>query len=332
MKTAAIIGAGLTGCVIAEQLHAHGVAVTILEKEDTVGGLCRDAYTREGLLIALYGAHIFHTNDRMVWDYMSRFTQWRPYVHHVWAYVRGSYVPVPINAATLDILGCDAQTAHVLVYDDYTRKMWGPWAEEVAAETQKRVPVRMTTDGRWFTDRWQGMPAQGYVPLFERMLAGVDVQCGVEINIVDELLRAHDIVVNTGRLDALCGFSIGALTFRSLHMEPVTSHMEYQQPYAVVNFPETRYPYIRAVEHKRLTGQCHYKTTVTYETPFTCSRVDTPTHPVPTRVNRVRNANYAQQLPPELFVIGRFPEMRYLDMGATVRNAMDAVPHILQDA
>jgi UDP-galactopyranose mutase len=351
-----VVGAGFAGSVMAERLAADGgKRVLVIDRRDHIGGNAFDMKDEAGILIHKYGPHIFHTNSEEIVDYLSRFTAWRPYEHRVLADIDGTLVPMPINRTTLNrlyglSLQTDAQVEDFLAsravpcdsirnsedvvvsrvgrdlyetfFRGYTRKQWGIDPSQLDKSVTSRVPVRTCEDDRYFTDRFQAMPADGYTAMFDRMLDHplIDIRLGVDFEQIQSEV-SYDRLVYTGPIDEYFGYCFGKLPYRSLEFRHETKDMEWFQPTAVVNYPGEAVPYTRVTEYKHLTGQVASKTSVTYEFP----RSDgDPYYPVPRPENQQLFQRYqilAEQSSDVLFV-GRLATYRYYNMDQIVGQAL----------
>jgi UDP-galactopyranose mutase len=351
-----IVGAGFAGSVLAERLTSQlGKRVLLVDKRPHFGGNAYDERDAAGVLMHRYGPHIFHTNSDEVSGYLSQFTRWRPYEHRVLASVRGLLVPMPINRTTLNLLyGANLTTdaeaeaylagraepvAKIRTSEDvvvskvgrelyetffrgYTRKQWGMDPSELDKSVTARVPTRTNDDDRYFTDKFQAMPADGYTAMFANMLdqPGITVELGVEFDDV----RAEadfDKVIFTGPIDEYFGHRFGKLPYRSLSFEHVTLDREWSQPVGTVNFPDEATPYTRISEYKHLTGQTAPKTTITYEYP----RADgDPYYPVPRPENHALFKRYEAlaMATPNVHFVGRLATYRYYNMDQVVGQAL----------
>lgn len=320
-----IIGAGLTGCTIAERLASRGVAVEVYEKASTVGGLCADGYTHDGFLTPCAGPHIFHTKDRVSWEYLSQFTDWLPYIHYVRADVGGKLVPVPINDLTLDMLGMDVPQAMDAIYRQYSEKFWGPWASMVWRDACSRVIPRRNLDCRYFTDRYQGLPIQGFTVMMERMVdcPNIHVHLGVRIEDIPDTCP----VVFTGRVDALCGFDKGILSFRSIKFDYMAGVAE--QHFPVINHPSQETRWFRSTDVGVLWQQRRPRPFIIRETATDCGQGGIPTHPIIVPENMAMWADYKTALPPNVILAGRCATMRHLDMGVAVADALAVADTII---
>ena len=351
-----IVGAGFAGAVLAERLASDGgQRVLLIDRRDHVAGNAYDEQDAAGILVHRYGPHIFHTNSQDVWDYLSRFTKWRPYEHRVLAAVRDKLLPIPINRTTLNgLYGLDltddvqaaaflAQRAEPVAdirtsedvvvaavgrelyetfFRGYTRKQWGLDPSELDRSVTARVPTRTSTDDRYFQDRFQAMPADGYTAMFERMLNHplIDIELGVDFtDVARRVTVGHTIF--TGPVDEYFGHRFGPLPYRCLSFRHETHDREQFQPVAVVNYPLEDTPYTRITEYKHLTGQRHAKTSVSYE--FSSATGD-PYYPIP---NAAAQALYKQyealaDVEPNVSFVGRLATYRYYNMDQVVGQAL----------
>ena len=349
-----IVGAGFAGSVLAERLASVlGLRVLIVDRRPHIGGNAYDCYDDAGLLIHPYGPHIFHTNSKDVFDYLSKFTEWRPYQHRVLASVDGQLVPIPINLDTVNKLYGLSLTAFELekwfesvaeprdqirtsedvvvskvgrdlynkFFRGYTRKQWGLDPSELDASVTARVPTRTNRDDRYFADTYQAMPKHGYTRMFERMLAHPNIKIMLNTDyreIVDFIPWRH--MIYTGPVDAYFDYRYGKLPYRSLEFEHVTLPQEQFQPVGTVNYPND-YAYTRISEFKHITGQQHTHTSVVYEYP---RAEGDPYYPVPRPENQDLYKKYqaeADALPNVTFV-GRLATYRYYNMDQVVAQAL----------
>jgi UDP-galactopyranose mutase len=351
-----IVGAGFAGAVMAERLARDaGKRVLVVDRRPHVAGNAFDRLDDAGVLMHQYGPHIFHTNSRDVFDYLSRFTEWRPYEHRVLADVDGKLVPMPINRTTLNALydldlktdadvdaflasraepvepirtSADVVMAKVgrelyeTFFQGYTRKQWGMDPSELDKSVTARVPTRTNTDDRYFTDAFQAMPRDGYTRMFERMLdhPNIDVMLGVEYTQVRDAYP-HDHLVFTGPIDEYFGFRYGKLPYRSLRFQHETLQQEWLQPVAVVNYPDEAVPYTRVTEYKHLTGQTAPATSITYEFP---SAEGDPYYPIPRDENQALYKRYEALAvaEPGVSFVGRLATYRYYNMDQVVGQAL----------
>jgi len=353
-----IVGAGFAGSVLAERLASqHGARILLIDRRPHIGGNAYDELDAAGILYHKYGPHIFHTNSEQVWDYLSQFTEWRPYEHRVRAHVRGKLVPIPINRTTLnelfdlnlqtdeeaaDYLACRAEPVdeittsedvvinavgrelYELFFRGYTRKQWGLDPSELDKQVTSRIPTRTNTDDRYFSDTYQAMPLRGYTKMFERMLDNplIEKRLGADFReFKDRAFAIADHVIFTGPVDEYFDFRFGKLPYRSLRFDHQTLDQEWFQPVAVVNYPNEDVPFTRISEYKHLTGQDAPVTTITYEFP---SAEGDPYYPIPRPENQELYKKYealADQTPNVTFV-GRLATYRYYNMDQIVGQAL----------
>ena len=360
-----IVGAGFAGSVLAERLAAGlGKRVMLIDRRPHIGGNAFDTKDAAGVLMHRYGPHIFHTNSEEISGYLSQFTRWRPYEHRVLASIGGvGLVPMPINRTTLNRLyGLDLTSdaeaeaflasraepvAQIRTSEDvvvsaigrdlyqrffrgYTRKQWGMDPSQLDKSVTARVPTRVNTDDRYFTDSFQAMPAEGYTRMFEAMLDHplITIQTGVDFEEVrDEV--AYDQLIFTGPIDEYFGHRFGPLPYRSLLFRHETLDQAWFQPVGTVNYPDEITPYTRISEYKHLTGQTHRQTTITYEFP----RADgDPYYPIPRAENQALFKRYEALAlaEPNVRFVGRLATYRYYNMDQVVGQALAAYRRIAQ--
>jgi len=349
-----IVGAGFAGSVMAERLAADaGKKVLIIDKRPHIGGNAYDHHDDAGILVHKYGPHIFHTNSKDVFEYLSAFTEWRPYQHRVQAWVDGQLLPIPINLETVNrIYGSNLSSFElakffeanaevrptirtsedVIVskvgrelyekfFRNYTRKQWGLDPSELDATVIARVPVRTNRDDRYFTDSYQAMPRHGLTRMFQRMLShpNIKVLLNADYREVQKAIP-HDEVIYTGPVDEYFDYRYGRLPYRSLQFEFETLNKEWQQPVAVINYPNDNL-YTRVTEFKHLTGQEHPKTTLVYEYPRASGD---PYYPIPRQDNTELYRKYQMLAAATSGVhfVGRLATYKYYNMDQVVAQAL----------
>jgi UDP-galactopyranose mutase len=351
-----IVGCGFAGSVLAERLATqHGARVLMIDKRDHVGGNAYDEKNTDGILYHKYGPHIFHTNSDEIFAYLSRFTRWRPYEHKVLASVRDQLVPIPINRTTLNTLfGAGLRTdeeaarflaaraepvtdiktsedvvinavgreLYELFFRGYTRKQWGLDPSELDKQVTSRIPTRTNTDDRYFSDKHQAMPLDGYTAMFRKMLdhPNITIALGTDFRDVrDEIDAAH--IIYTGPVDEYFDWRFGKLPYRSLRFVHSTIDKEEFQPVAVVNYPSEEVPYTRISEYKHLTGQQHRQTSITLEYP---SAEGDPYYPIPREENQALYKQYEALADATTGVtfVGRLATYRYYNMDQIVGQAL----------
>jgi UDP-galactopyranose mutase len=359
-----IVGAGLAGGVVAEQLASRlDKSVLVVERRPHVGGNAYDQFDDFGVLVHRYGPHIFHTNSPRIHSYLSQFTAWRPYEHRVVASVRGKLLPFPINIDTVNGLygtshdagSLDAYFHRVaepvahprtseeavvskvgrelydLFFRDYTRKQWGLDPAELDASVAARVPARLNHDDRYFTDEYQVMPLHGYTRMFQKMLAHPKIKILLKADYRDVCAHVpHREVVFTGPIDEYFDHCYGELPYRSLEFRHETFPVEFFQPAPVVNYPDER-EYTRVTEFKYLTGQKHEMTSVVYEIPRASGD---PYYPIPRAANAELYRRYKAlaDATPGVHFVGRLATYKYYNMDQVVGQALGLVDRIASGA
>lgn len=356
-----VVGAGISGCVIAERCaNILDQRVLIIEKRDHIGGNCYDFLNEGGVLVPKYGPHFFHTNDEKVWSYVNQFSDWTPYEHRVLSSVDGELVPIPVNITTVNrIFGLDMKTEpemrewlaqNVLkienpknseesalarvgrilyekMFKNYTKKQWDMWPADLDAEVMNRIPVRTNFDDRYFSDIHQAMPKDGYTKMFERMLGNENI----EVRLATDWEEAKRSVSNfktlffTGPIDQFFQYKFnGKLQYRSLRFEFETLNVDYFQKTAQTNYPSLEVPYTRITEPKHATGQKIGKTTIIKEY---STWEGEPYYPVPTEQNKKVYAGYqkeAEKLESQgIYFVGRLANYKYFNMDQAFGNALN---------
>jgi UDP-galactopyranose mutase len=365
-----IVGAGYAGSIVAERLATElGHRVLVIDRRDHIAGNAYDYLDEHGVQVHRYGPHIFHTNSEKVVEYLSRFTEWRPYEHRVVASVDGKLLPMPINRDTVNRLyGLDLKTEEdveafyadrreerelLLTSEDsvvakvgwdlyekffrgYTRKQWELDPKDLHASVTARIPIRTNTDDRYFTDSWQKMPADGYTAMFERILdhPGIEVRVSTSFDDVrDELDYGH--LVWTGPIDEYFGHRFGPLPYRSLHFDLETHDTPdggFLFPAGSINEPSEEIPYTRRTEFRRLAGQDGMaKTTIAVEYPR--SEGD-PYYPIPREQNRTLFKRYralADEIADQVTFVGRLANYQYLNMDQVTAQALTTFERMVAD-
>ena len=374
-----VAGAGYAGAVAARALAEQGKKVLVLERRDHVGGNAYDCLDGAGILIHKYGPHIFHTNDKKVFDWLSRFTAWRDYQHRVVADIpagegRMTY-PVPFNLASLETafgpeegkrlgekliaaygaekkvtilelrqntdpeIAALADYVYNHVFVRYTMKQWGQTPEEIDPTTTARVPVVLSRDDRYFQDAYQGMPLEGYTPMFEKMLDHPNITVELGADLLERLDLSADVlkvdgepfagpVIYTGQADELFAFAHGPLPYRTLRFDFETLERDdFQNGYGTVNYTVDM-PYTRITEFKHLTGQkMDGVTTIVKEhsLAYTGEAGQIPYYAI---INPENNALYGKYKAMadrfgNLHLLGRLAEYKYYNMDAIAAKALE---------
>lgn len=358
-----IVGAGFTGATLAERIATQlGQKVLVVERRNHVGGNAYDCYNEHGILVHKYGPHIFHTNSKKVWGYLSQFTEWRLYYHRVLAVVEGKRVPIPFNLNSLYALfppkyaekleglliksfgyGVKvpilklresaegelrflADYVYEKVFYNYTLKQWGLKPEELDPSVTGRVPVYISRDDRYFQDRFQGIPKRGYAALFQRMLSHPHIKILLNTNYQEILNEVRfDRMIYTGAIDEFFDYMHGPLPYRSLRFEFLTPEEEEYQEVGTVNYP-SEYEFTRISEFKHMTGQRTYGTTVAVEYPQPYVRgQNEPYYPIPVEEHQERYNQYLEEgrkLGSAVLFAGRLADYKYYNMDQAVARAI----------
>lgn len=350
-----IIGAGLFGSVIAREALDRGLSVLVVEKRDHIGGNC---YTKtvENINVHVYGAHIFRTTDRSIWNYMERFCEFNHFVNSPVANYRGKLFNLPFNMNTFyqlwgvttpdeakqvieeQRIPCDNPQnleEHILslagydIYEKlvkgYTEKQWGKSCKELPPSIMRRIPLRFIFDNNYFNDPYQGIPKGGYTAVFDQLLQGADIILGVDyLNDRSHLDTLADKIVYTGTMDAFYDFRYGPLEYRGLKFEHDLLQTSNYQGVAVVNYTDAQTPFTRIIEHKHFEFGTQPHTVITREYPVTWEPGSDPYYPMEDTDNRERFERYKSLAEQENKIKfgGRLGEYRYYDMQDTIKSAL----------
>jgi UDP-galactopyranose mutase len=357
-----VIGAGFTGATFAERMASTGKRVLIVERRGHIGGNAYDEKNEHGILFHRYGPHIFHTNSEVVWTYLSRFTEWRPYEHRVLGLIEGKLVPIPFNLDSLAALFSAPAAARLedilieqyglgkkvpilklreseraeirdfadyvyrYVFEGYTLKQWQLRPEELSPSVTARVPVSISRDDRYFQDTYQAMPLHGYTAMFRRMLDHPNIEIRLDCDwesLVSEAKGAR--VLFTGAIDEFLDYRYGPLAYRSLRFEQHTLEETQHQPVGTVNYPNN-FQYTRITEQKIITGQQAPVTTLMTEYPLPHEPGRTIAYyPIPRDENQLLYAKYAaaaQAEFPHVRFAGRLADYQYYNMDQACARAL----------
>jgi len=367
-KKIAIVGAGFSGAVIANQLAQAGYTVEVFESRSHVAGNChseRDAET--GVMLHVYGPHIFHTDNERAWEFVNRYAEFKPYVNRVKAITRNQVFTLPINLLTINqffnktmgpaeaeeflaSLGdksiVDPQTfeeqalrfvgreLYEAFFKTYTVKQWGLQPSELPASILKRLPVRFNYDDNYFSHKYQGMPAEGYTALVENIINVPGVTVHLNTRFDPDLKSEYEHVFYSGPIDAWFKHAEGRLPYRTLDFETFRATGDYQGN-AVINYCDDAQPYTRITEHKHFSPWEKHEKTICYkEYSRQCEEKDIPYYPI--RLARDKQqlelyVNLAKKEPNVTFV-GRLGTYRYLDMDVTINEALMTADKFLDSA
>ena len=353
-----IVGSGLYGAVFARQATDSGKKVLVIDKRDHVGG---NIYTEkvEGIDVHKYGAHIFHTNSKTVWDFANRFASFNRFTNSPIANYHGELYSMPFNMYTFNkmwgVITPDEAKAKIkeqreaagitepknleeqaisLVGTDiyerlvkgYTEKQWGRPCNELPAFIIRRLPVRFTYDNNYFNALWQGIPTEGYTAMIEKMLDGIEIRLNTDyFDCKDELNSLAEKIVYTGPIDAYFNFCYGELSYRSIRFETEILDTDNYQGNAVVNYTDRETPYTRVIEHKHFSGAESKKTVISREYSAEWSQGIEPYYPINDQKNTALYEKYRALAEGESKVIfgGRLAEYKYYDMDAVIAAALE---------
>ncbi|KIQ18713.1 UDP-galactopyranose mutase [Flavobacterium sp. MEB061] len=361
-----IVGAGLYGAIFAHEATKRGKSCLVIDKRDHIAGniFCENI---EGINVHKYGAHIFHTSNKIIWDYVNSFVEFNRYTNSPIANYKGELYNLPFNMNTfyqlwkvktpkeakakideqvaltgikepqnleeqaLSLVGSDI---YYKLIKDYTEKQWGRKATELPAFIIKRLPVRFTYDNNYFNDKYQGIPIGGYTKIIEKMLTGIDVRTNVNYFEDRENLNSlADSIVYTGMIDEYFDYKFGTLEYRSLKFVNEVHECENYQGNAVVNYTDSETPYTRIIEHKHFEFGTQEKTVITKEYSQEWTKKDEPYYPVNDEKNEQLFKKYKDLAKNESNVIfgGRLADYKYYDMHHVVGIALKKVGEIFKD-
>ncbi len=351
-----IVGAGLSGCTLAERFAAHGHSVLLLEKRDHIAGNCYDFRNTLGILVSQYGPHFFHTSSERVWSYIQPFADWVPYTHTVKGTFGGKTFPIPVNIETVNtLLGTAIQTeeemraflddiqvpcanpknsedvalsrvGHALykmIFQGYTQKQWEKDPSELDPAVLARIPVRYTFEERYFSDKYEALPRHGYTEFCAAMIRNPLIEVRLSTSYSPEVHKG-DLVFYTGPIDLYFQeVGLPTLEYRSLRFEVEDHEVEFFQKSAVVNYTDTAVPWTRICEYKHLLNQDASGTTIVKEYP---SSVGEPYYPIPSDRNKALYEHYKRLAEAEekkgVYFVGRLANYKYFNMDQAIENAL----------
>lgn len=356
-----IVGSGLFGSVCARELTKNGKKCLVIEKRDHIGG---NVYTEniENINVHKYGAHIFHTSDKEIWDYVNQFAEFNNYINSPIARYYDELYNLPFNMNTFTKLWKDVytpedaqrrieeerkeyyvenpqnleeqainlvgKTIYEKLVKGYTEKQWGRDCKDLPAFIIKRLPVRFTFDNNYFNDRYQGIPVGGYTKLIEKMLDGIEVRLNYNFfNHKDKLLKIVDKVIYTGPIDEYFDYCFGALEYRTVHFETEILNKPSYQGNAVVNYTDRETPFTRIIEHKHFEFGNQEKTIISKEYSVKWQKGDEPYYPVNDSKNNELFNKYLElsKTIPNVIFGGRLGQYKYYDMHVVIKEALGTV-------
>ncbi|MBF0694225.1 MAG: UDP-galactopyranose mutase [Flavobacterium sp.] len=355
-----IIGAGISGSVLAERYASIGKKVLVIEKRDHIAGNCYDYIDENGILVSKYGAHLFHTNEEDVWEYVNQFSDWYDWEHRVLAKVDEKLVPIPVNITTVNqlfglelssekemsewleanrlpienpkdgreaVLNKVGNELYEKMFRHYTKKQWDKYPEELHASVLERIPVRNNFDDRYFSDKYQALPKNGYTQIFKNLLSNpnIDVLLNTDYFDIADELGSYEKLFYTGPIDRFFNFKHSLdekLEYRSINFVSETVDAEFFQENSVVNYPGTEVDFTRIIEYKHFGNQKSDKTTIVRE--FTVDEGE-PYYPVPNSRNQEIYNLYKEEADKltDVYFVGRLANYKYFNMDQAFKNALD---------
>ena len=362
-----IVGAGFSGATLANKLAARGEEVLLIEAKNHIAGNCYDYWDKNGICVHQYGTHIFHTNLKEVWDYVSEFTQWYPYMHKVKGYIDGQEVPIPFNLNSIHQLfpksiadylekklienfGYNvkvpilelrkaqdkdleflADYIYEKVFLHYSLKQWGMRPEDMDSAVTGRVPVYISRDNRYFQDTYQGVPLRGYAAIIEKMLDNPLIKVQLNTKWLDVQREVdYDRLFYTGPIDEFFEYELGELPYRSLRFDFLTLDREYFQSGACINYPNN-YDFTRIGEYKYFLDNKSNETVISYEYPQAFERGKNERYyPIVKEENMALYNRYLEKARKltNVYFCGRLGDYRYYDMDKAIARALDLLKQV----
>jgi UDP-galactopyranose mutase len=350
-----IVGCGLSGATLARKLAENGEQVLIIEKRNHIAGNVYDYKDKKtNILISKYGAHIFHTNIEEVWEFVNRFSKWISYEHKVLSFVNNKLVPVPVNITTVNKLfdlniknesemidwleknqiktnirnSKDAALSRVgeklykLMFENYTKKQWDLSPEQLEASVLERIPVRTNFNDKYFNDKYEALPENGYTEFVKNMLNHKNITVKVNTEYNKKIHRSNRVFF-TGKIDSFFAEKYGKLEYRSLNFKYKRVKVKNYQPNAVVNYPSLEYKFTRKIDYKKFYNTESEYSIIAQE--YSTS-IGEPYYPIPTQKNRDLYKNYqteAEKLEKEnIYFLGRLAEYKYYNMDQAIYSAL----------
>ena len=366
-----VVGCGFSGAVIANKIASElNEPVTIIDIKNHIGGNCYD-YWQDGICVHKYGTHIFHTSLKNVWDYISRFTKWYPYMHQVKGLIDGQEVPIPFNLNSIhqvfpksiadklekkliekfgfnvkvpilqlrkandEDLTFLADFVYEKIFLHYTLKQWGMTPEDLDPAVTGRVPVYISRDNRYFQDIYQGIPMSGYTPVIEKMLDNplITVRLKTDFKAIQNTVQ-YDRLFYTGPIDEFFDYELGELPYRSLKFDFVTFDKPYFQSNSVINYPNN-YDFTRIGEYKYFLDNRTDKTVVSFEYPQSfCLGQNDRYYPIVRDENAALYQRYLDKaaLLKNVYFLGRLGDYKYYDMDKAIAKALNLFEKIKEKA
>ena len=351
-----IVGAGISGIVLAERLASIGKKILIIDKRNHIGGNCYDFYDDAGILIHKYGPHYFRAKSNEIVEYLSKFTEWIPHIYKVKVKIGNKLFSFPLNKKTFEeffekkfnseeevknfievirdktilepqnakeqILKTMGKEIYESFFKGYTEKQWGVKVEDLDASVTARIPIRYNEDDSYILEDFQAMPKEGYTKMFEKMLVDEKIKVRLNTEYSDKLKQLAKNIIWTGTIDSYYNFKFGKLPYRSLDFIFASFNKEYVQEEGQINYPSKEVPYTRIVEIKHVTHQKSPNTTISIEIP---KNEGEPYYPMPTKEAKEIYRRYEEESKKEknVYFIGRLGKYKYLNMDQCVEEALE---------
>lgn len=353
------MGAGLSGATLARQFADHHYIVHIIEKRNHIAGNCYDFIDKNGILVNLYGAHIFHTSSEKVWSFIQRFSHWIPWKHKVIGKINDTYFPIPVNITTVNKL-CNQHISsedemkkwlqqnteqvenpknskeialqrvgkelYEKIFREYTYKQWNKYPEELDKSVLERIPVRTTKEDGYFSDPYQALPEKGYTEFVKNMLDHPNISLELNTEYSNKMRDNYDYLFFTGPIDQYyASYDYPKLEYRSIYFETEYLDTDYFQQNSVVNYPSSNDPFTRIIEYKHFLNQkIPNKTTIVKE--YSIDNGE-PYYPVPTDKNKQIYEKYKKLAENDekngIYFVGRLANYKYYNMDAAIENALN---------
>lgn len=355
-----IVGAGLFGAVCAYELNKKGKKVLVIDKRNHIAG---NIYTelKENINVHKYGAHIFHTSNKKIWNYINQFGEFNNYINSPIANYKGEIYNLPFNMNTFNKIWKDVDspikakehienerfkgiptnleeqakslvgtTIYKKLVKEYTEKQWGKDCKDLPPFIIKRLPVRFTYDNNYFNDLYQGIPKKGYTKLVEKMLEGIEVKLNTDFfDNKEKYISLCNKIIFTGPIDKYYNYCYGKLEYRSLKFEEIIYDTDNWQGNAVVNYTSHDKPYTRTIEHKHFNNDISNKTIVSYEYPIINEKE--PYYPINNEINNKLYYKYEKLAKTDKNVLfgGRLGTYKYYDMDKTIEKALELMEEVI---
>lgn len=338
-----IVGAGLTGAICAYELSKKNYSVLVIDKRNHIGGNCYTERRLKNIDVHLYGAHIFHTDNKEVWDYINQFDNFLPFKNIVKAEYNDKEYTLPFNLTTLnEVYGHKikqptkqgdysnieeyainelGEKLYRILIQGYTEKQWGLPCKDLPIEIIKRIPIRENYDDNYYDVKYQGIPQNGYTHIFKQLLQNIPLRLNTSFNQIKNKV-SYKKLIYTGIIDEYYDYCFGKLPYRSLDFAHIIKKGTYQTN-AVRNYTSINIPYTRTIEHKHFLNCKNDKTIISFEFPSDYDSSNEPYYPINTKQNNTLYSKYASLPNKEVYFLGRLGQYKYMNMSDTISNALN---------